>query len=182
MPIPGIEIRTLERGWASRSSSIRPARSLRWSRTDVCEQQSEEDRTGQRLDIAVPPKYTSADFMRASYWSNRGKLDVPKERFISYPEAGPDSDSTLMLGWAGWDHKDQAQALFELLAARTTRDGWSSKRIVPLLAGLHEVMPWVKQWHDEYDDEWGAVPADELEAEYENQLRKHQVGGLDPES
>ncbi|MFG3544112.1 DUF7008 domain-containing protein, partial [Streptomyces clavifer] len=127
-------------------------------------------------------KYTSADFMRASYWSNRGKLDVPKERFISYPEAGPDSDSTLMLGWAGWDHKDQAQALFELLAARTTRDGWSSKRIVPLLAGLHEVMPWVKQWHDEYDDEWGAVPADELEAEYENQLRKHQVGGLDPES
>ncbi|MEV7124438.1 BREX-2 system adenine-specific DNA-methyltransferase PglX [Streptomyces sp. NPDC093260] len=143
---------------------------------EVWRQQREEDRTGQRLDIPVPPKYTSADFTRASYWSNRGKLDVPKERFISYPEAGPDSDSTLMLGWAGWDHKDQAQALFELLSARTTRDGWSSERIVPLLAGLHEVMPWVKQWHGEYDDEWGDVPADELEAEYENQLRKHQVG------
>ena len=82
----------------------------------------------------------------------------------------------LMLRWAGWDHKDQAQALFELLAARTTRDGWSSDRIVPLLAGLREVMPWVRQWHGEYDDEWGDVPADELEAEYENQLRKHQVG------
>lgn len=143
---------------------------------DVWQQQREEDRTGQRLDIPVPPKYTSTDFARASYWSNRGKLDVPKERFISYPEAGPDSDSTLMLGWAGWDHKDQAQALFDLLAARTTRDGWSSERVVPLLAGLYEVMPWVKQWHSEYDDEWGDVPADELEAEYENQLRKHQVG------
>ncbi|XVV37725.1 BREX-2 system adenine-specific DNA-methyltransferase PglX [Streptomyces sp. CA-100214] len=143
---------------------------------EVWRRQREEDRTGQRLAIPVPPKYTSADFVRASYWSNRGKLDVPKERFISYPEAGPDSDSTLMLGWAGWDHKDQAQALFELLAARTTRDGWSSERIVPLLAGLYEVMPWVKQWHGEYDDEWGDVPADELEAEYENQLRKHQVG------
>ncbi|MEW2399906.1 BREX-2 system adenine-specific DNA-methyltransferase PglX [Streptomyces sp. NPDC046862] len=143
---------------------------------EVWRQQREEDRTGQRLDIPVPPKYTSADFTRASYWSNRGKLDVPKERFISYPEAGPDSDSTLMLGWAGWDHKDQAQALFELLAARTTRDGWSSERVVPLIAGLHEVMPWVKQWHGEYDDEWGDVPAEELEAEYENQLRKHQVG------
>ncbi|MER6409702.1 BREX-2 system adenine-specific DNA-methyltransferase PglX [Streptomyces humidus] len=143
---------------------------------EVWRQQREEDRTGQRLDIPVPPKYTSADFTRASYWSNRGKLDVPKERFISYPEAGPDSDLTLMLGWAGWDHKDQAQALFELLAARTTRDGWSSERVVPLLAGLHEVMPWVRQWHGEYDDEWGDVPADELEAEYENQLRKHQVG------
>ncbi|MFH8973745.1 BREX-2 system adenine-specific DNA-methyltransferase PglX [Streptomyces sp. NPDC017890] len=143
---------------------------------EVWRQQREEDRTGQRLDIPVPPKYTSADFARPSYWSNRGKLDVPKERFISYPEAGPDSDSTLMLGWAGWDHKDKAQALFELLAARTTRDGWSSERIVPLLAGLHEVMPWVEQWHGEYDDEWGDVPADELEAEYENQLRKHQAG------
>ena len=143
---------------------------------EVWEQQREEDRTGQRLDIPVPPKYTSADFVRASFWSHRGKLDVPKERFISYPEAGPDSDSTLMLGWAGWDHKDQVQALFELLAARTTRDGWSSERIVPLLAGLHEVMPWVKQWHGEYDDEWGDVPADELEAEYESQLRKHRVG------
>ncbi|URN12057.1 BREX-2 system adenine-specific DNA-methyltransferase PglX [Streptomyces radiopugnans] len=56
-----------------------------WER--VWDQQREEDRTGQRLDIEVPPKYTSADFARASYWSNRGKLDVPKERFISYPEA-----------------------------------------------------------------------------------------------
>ncbi|MGK5446053.1 BREX-2 system adenine-specific DNA-methyltransferase PglX [Streptomyces radiopugnans] len=145
-----------------------------WER--VWEQQREEDRTGQRLDIEVPPKYTSADFARASYWSNRGKLDVPKERFISYPEAGPDSDSTLMLGWAGWDHKDQAQALFELIDARTKRDGWSTERIVPLLAGLREVMPWVKQWHGEYDDEWGDVPADELEAEYENLLRRNQVG------
>ncbi|MFF1893982.1 BREX-2 system adenine-specific DNA-methyltransferase PglX [Streptomyces sp. NPDC058206] len=153
-----------------------PGRRKRAQWEEVWEQQREEDRTGQRLDIPVPPKYTSADFVRASYWSNRGKLDVSKERFISYPEAGPDSDSTLMLGWAGWDHKEQAQALFELLAARTTRDGWSSERIVPLLAGLHEVMPWVKQWHGEYDDEWGDVPADELEAEYENQLRKHQVG------
>ncbi|WP_307847474.1 BREX-2 system adenine-specific DNA-methyltransferase PglX [Streptomyces sp. F63] len=141
----------------------------------VWEQQREEDRTGQRLDIAVPPKYKSGDFLRFSYWANRGKLDVPKERFISYPEAGPDSDSALMLGWAGWDHKDQAQALFELLAARTTQDGWPTERIVPLLAGLQEVMPWVRQWHGEYDDEWGDVPADELEAEFENQLRKHQV-------
>ncbi|WP_227870080.1 BREX-2 system adenine-specific DNA-methyltransferase PglX, partial [Streptomyces otsuchiensis] len=71
---------------------------------EVWAQQREEDRTGERLDIPVPPKYTSADFLRTSYWSNRGKLDVPKERFVSFPEAGPDSDSTLMLGWAGWDH------------------------------------------------------------------------------
>nr|WP_031507533.1 hypothetical protein [Streptomyces megasporus] len=142
----------------------------------VWEQQREEDRTGRRLDIPVPPKYTSADFARSSYWSNRGKLDVPKERFVSYPETAPDSDSTLMLGWAGWDHKDRAQALFELIDARTKRDGWGTDRIVPLLAGLHEIMPWLRQWHGEYDDEWEGSPAEELEAEYENLLRRHQVG------
>ncbi|WP_424211371.1 BREX-2 system adenine-specific DNA-methyltransferase PglX [Streptomyces sp. BI20] len=146
---------------------------------DVWELQRKEDRTGERLDIDLPAKYKPSDFLRASYWSNRGKLDVPKERFISYPEAGPDADSTLMLGWAGWDHKDQAQALFDLLKARTTRDGWDTERIVPLLAGLREVMPWVLQWHGAYDDEWGDVPAEELVAEYEEQLRKHQVGAAE---
>lgn len=34
--------------------------------------------------IPVPPKYTSADFLKPSYWKARGKLDVPKERFVSY--------------------------------------------------------------------------------------------------
>ncbi|MFZ3494074.1 BREX-2 system adenine-specific DNA-methyltransferase PglX [Streptomyces sp. 5.8] len=142
---------------------------------DVWELQRKEDRTGQRLDIEPPAKYKSSDFLKPSYWSNRGKLDVPKERFISYPEAGPDADSTLMLGWAGWDHKDQAEALFDLLKARDVRDAWDTERLVPLLAGLREVMPWVVQWHSEEDEEWGASPAEELTAEYDRQLRKHQV-------
>ncbi|WP_406049291.1 BREX-2 system adenine-specific DNA-methyltransferase PglX [Streptomyces virginiae] len=142
---------------------------------DVWELQRKEDRTGQRLDIEPPAKYKSSDFLKPSYWSNRGKLDVPKERFISYPEAGPDADSTLMLGWAGWDHKDQAEALFDLLKARDVRDAWDTERLVPLLAGLREVMPWVVQWHSEEDEEWGASPAEELTAEYDRQMRKHQV-------
>jgi Domain of unknown function (DUF7008) len=49
--------------------------------------QREEDKTGKRLEIDVPPKYASADFAKQSYWRHRGKLDVPKERFISYPNA-----------------------------------------------------------------------------------------------
>ena len=36
-----------------------------------------------------PPKYTSADFLKTSYWRHRGKLDVPKERFVSYPGCQP---------------------------------------------------------------------------------------------
>lgn len=34
-PIPGIDVRTFERGWASRNSSMRPASSFRWPRTAV---------------------------------------------------------------------------------------------------------------------------------------------------
>ncbi|MFH9400096.1 BREX-2 system adenine-specific DNA-methyltransferase PglX [Streptomyces sp. NPDC017638] len=130
------------------------------------EQQREEDRTGQRLDIKVPPKYTGADFIKHSYWSNRGKLDVPKERFISYPGASLESDGSLLLGWAGWNHRDQADALVGLIRSRIEVGGWDKKdpRLVPLLAGLREVMPWVHQWYGEYDEEWEGNPAEEFQA------------------
>ncbi|WP_260636291.1 BREX-2 system adenine-specific DNA-methyltransferase PglX [Streptomyces angustmyceticus] len=141
----------------------------------VWEKQREEDRTGQRLDIDPPTKYKSSDFLRPSYWSHRGKLDVPKERFISYPEAGPDSDSTLMLGWAGWDRKDQALALTQLIDTRVRSDAWGAERLVPLLAGLQEAMPWVRQWYSAYDDEWEGSPAEDLEAEFQRYLRTHGV-------
>ena len=81
--------------------------------------QRQEDATGKRLNIPVPPKYTSADFRKSSYWSHRGKLDVPKERFISYPQASPDGDGSLLLGWAGWDHRQQAHALMTIIEDRT---------------------------------------------------------------
>ncbi|MGY0069243.1 BREX-2 system adenine-specific DNA-methyltransferase PglX [Streptomyces sp. QTS137] len=132
----------------------------------VWEQQREEDRTGKRLDIKVPPKYTSADFTKNSYWSHRGKLDVPKERFISYPGASLESDTSLLLGWAGWNHRDQADALVGLVRSRVEDGGWEKKdpRLVPLLAGLREVLPWVHQWHGEYDEEWEGNPAEEFQA------------------
>ncbi|MEU5235408.1 BREX-2 system adenine-specific DNA-methyltransferase PglX [Streptomyces lydicus] len=146
---------------------------------EVWEQQREEDRTGQRFDIPVPPKYSSADFLKHSYWSHRGKLDVPKERFISYLEAGPDADPTVLLGWAGWDHKDQAQALINLIEDRTEQSGWGTERLTPLLAGLHEVMPWVRQWHGEYDAEWESVPAEDCDAFLDEQMGKHQLSAAD---
>ncbi|WP_417159426.1 BREX-2 system adenine-specific DNA-methyltransferase PglX [Streptomyces cyaneofuscatus] len=131
----------------------------------VWEQQREEDRTGERLDVRVPPKYTSADFLKHSYWSNRGKLDVPKERFVSYPGASTDNDPSLLLGWAGWNYRDQAEALVNLLMDRSSVDGWRSDdpRFEPLLAGLQEIMPWVHQWYDAYDEEWGDNPAQEFQ-------------------
>ncbi|WP_221448295.1 BREX-2 system adenine-specific DNA-methyltransferase PglX [Saccharothrix violaceirubra] len=142
---------------------------------NVWELQREEDRTGRQLDIPVPSKYGSGDFRRASYWSQRGKLDVPKERFVSYPDANPDSDPTLLLGWAGWDHRDQAQAIVNVVNDRVDQSGWDSDRITPLLAGLLELLPWVRQWHGEYDDEWGGIPAEEYSAYLTTKQTTHQL-------
>ncbi|MCR3754556.1 hypothetical protein LX88_008572 [Lentzea californiensis] len=121
--------------------------------TDPAVRNAVKERLG---DIPVPPKYGSGDFLRTSYWRHRGKLDVPKERFISYPTATRDGDGSLLLGWAGWDHREQAHALAVLIAARHGEDGWDGERLLPLLAGLDEVLPWVKQWHGEIDPAFGA--------------------------
>ncbi|MFJ1881517.1 BREX-2 system adenine-specific DNA-methyltransferase PglX [Streptomyces sp. NPDC088137] len=145
----------------------------------VWDLQREEDATGKRLDIPMPPKYASADFLKASYWSHRGKLDVPKERFISYPDASPDSDPTLLLGWAGWDHKDQVQALINVINDRTEQAGWETLRLTPLIAGIQELMPWVHQWHGEYDEEWDGTPAEEYQAYLDEQRAKHELSAAD---
>lgn len=97
-------------------------------------------------DIPVPPKYTGADFVKQSYWSHRGKLDVPKERFISYLGAGRETDPTPLLGWAGWNHAQQGLALATIYAWRESA-GIDLGELVPIVAGLAEILPWVKQWH-----------------------------------
>jgi hypothetical protein len=108
-----------------------------------------------RDSIPVPPKYTSADFLKPSYWRARGKLDVPKERFISYA-TGPISGVPDLFGWAGWDHREQAQALSTYF---TNHDELSDEQMTPLLAGLLELQPWLNQWHDEFDALYGGSPA-----------------------
>nr|BFE56537.1 BREX-2 system adenine-specific DNA-methyltransferase PglX [Dactylosporangium thailandense] len=113
-----------------------------------------------RDTIPMPPKYGSGDFLKASYWRKRGKLDVPKERFISYPLASPDGDTSLLLGWAGWDRREQAQALATLVVEREQAEAWSADRLTPLLAGLREVLPWVRQWHGDFDPLFGGSPAE----------------------
>jgi len=126
-----------------------------------------------RERIPVPEKYKPTDFRKNSYWSKRGKLDVPKERFISYPQAGRDNDPTLLIGWAGWDHREQAQALATLIVQRDEESGWPSEKLTPLLAGLRELMPWVRQWHGEIDPELGYSPAEIYDGFLTERLNVH---------
>ncbi len=129
--------------------------------------------------IPVPPKYGSGDFARTEYWRHRGKLDVPKERFISYPAAARDGDGSLLLGWAGWDHREQAQALAVLVTGRRSEDGWSRDRVAPLLAGFAELLPWVAQWHGEFDPAFGGSPAELYEGFLDAQLGELDLSRAD---
>jgi hypothetical protein len=126
-----------------------------------------------RKRTPVPEKYKPTDFRKNSFWSNRGKLDVPKERFISYRQAGRDNDPSLLIGWAGWDHREQAQALALLIVHRDEQAGWSAEKLTPLLAGLREIMPWVRQWHGEFDPEIADSPAAVYDGFLADRLHTH---------
>ena len=106
-------------------------------------------------DIPVPPKYETKDFLETTFWRLRGKLDVPKERFISYPFCGRDIDRTPVIGWAGWNQLQQAEALANYYQRMRTGEGWSDERLLPVLAGVLELLPWLLQWHNELDPNFG---------------------------
>lgn len=130
--------------------------------------QRDEDAGETVVNTAAPPPYKKDDFRDLVYWRNRDKLDVPKERFISYP--GASRDGTLLLGWAGWDHLEQVQALTAYITERRELDVWDTERLTPLLAGLLELLPWVAQWHPGVDSDFGVRPADAYSGFLDEQL------------
>jgi hypothetical protein len=122
----------------------------------------------------VPPKYGSGDFKSHIYWSLRGKLDVPKERFILYPNANRDDDPTPLLLWAGADHLDRALALAALYHDRHAVEAWPTDRLLPLLAGLLELVPWLRQWHNDPDPARGGQRMGDYFARFvEEEARRH---------
>lgn len=123
-----------------------------WERT--WDLQRREDAGEDVGPIPVPPRYTSADFLSSDVWRLRGKLDVPKERFVSYPHSSREGDPSLVVAWAGWDHRQQAIALAAYYDRMKTREGWPPERLVPLLAGLDQLLFWLKLWHNDVDPEF----------------------------
>ena len=122
-------------------------------------------------EIPVPPKYAATDFKRSTYWKLRGKLDVPKERWICYPGAERAGDDSPLIAWAGWDHLQQAQALAEYFIDAQTNQGWPVARLKPLLAALSDLIPWLKQWHNAYDPAYGNGLGDYFAGFLEEQCR-----------
>jgi hypothetical protein len=140
----------------------------RWEH--VWELQRKEDEQSALIDVATPPRFTSADFLRADYWRHRGKLNVPKEHFIRYFGGPPSGEPAF--GWAGWDHLERAYALTWLIEESRSQHLIPVEAEVPLLAGLAELLPWLRQWHAEVDPETGQSPADAFAGYLESALIK----------
>ena len=109
--------------------------------------------------IDVPPRYVLADFLSNKFWNLRGKLDVPKERWVSFPHAESE-DGTLPIAWAGYDHLQLARAIAERYELAKEREG---RKLVPLLAAIEQLLPWIKQWHNDLNPVYGARMGDYFE-------------------
>ena len=121
--------------------------------------------------IPVPPKYTSADFLKSDFWRLRGKLDVPKERWVSFPHCQAE-DGSLMVAWAGYDHLQLARSISAYYVDVQERlGGRDDPRLVPLLGCLIELLPWLKQWHNEVDPEFGVPMGDYFEGFLQEESR-----------
>ncbi|MFK4511796.1 BREX-2 system adenine-specific DNA-methyltransferase PglX [Bradyrhizobium daqingense] len=123
-------------------------------------------------DIPVPPKYKSADFQSQDFWRLRGGLDIPKERFVSFPYCARDADPSLPVLWAGYDDLARARAIAAWYVERRETDGWPPERLKPLLAGLLELVPWLRQWHNDIDPETGLRMGDFFQGYVEEQARE----------
>ena len=122
-------------------------------------------------DIPLPPQYKLTDFRKPSYWTLRGKLDVPKERFFSLPGCEKGGDSTMVIGWAGLNQLQRAQAIAAWYLDRKDGEGWEAERLMPMLVALDELNPWLKQWHNEVDPEFGERMGDYYEGFMLEELR-----------
>jgi hypothetical protein len=108
--------------------------------------------------IPVPARYAPTDFRSGIYWTHRGKLDVPKERFVLFPNAERGADSSPVVGWAGWNERDLARALAGRITELRQEHAADAERLVPLLAGVLELLPWIHQWHPDSDPLFGGPP------------------------
>jgi hypothetical protein len=126
-------------------------------------------------EITVPPKYDSKDFQKSSYWTLRGKLDVSKERFISFPHCERDIDPTSVIGWAGWNYLQQAQAIAAYYERVKNHEGWTPQRRAPLLTGILELIPWLKQWHNEIHPEYHERMGDFFQQFVEDEARAMEM-------
>jgi hypothetical protein len=142
---------------------------LNWE--NVWDLQRKQDAGNEVGKIKIPPKFTSGDFKKPEYWRLRGKLDVSKERWISFPHCETDGDPSLVVGWAGWNYLQRGTAVVAYYDARK-KEGWTAERLTPLLAALEQLLPWIHQWHPEIDPEYNETAGTSFQTLLESEAQE----------
>ena len=120
---------------------------------DAGEPLVDAETSGPLDEIPLPPKYVKKDFATPRAFQIRGKLDVPRERFILYADLSPPH-----YGWNGWRDRDRALAQVEsyTLAESDPHDplppptAEDPRRCGPTL-GLWSSLPDVRRWSEPSD-------------------------------
>jgi hypothetical protein len=131
------------------------------------EEQRRED-AGEARPTNIPDVFAKPDYVGHA-WKHRDEYNVRTERFISYPGCESSVDPTPVYGWAGWNHLQRAHAVLSLYERRRTDEQWPKERLVPLLAALQELVPWLVQWHNEPTED-GERPGETYASELERHL------------
>ena len=97
---------------------------------------------------------------------------MPKERFVSFPHCARDADPSLPVLWAGYDHLARARALAAWYVERKDTDGWPSAGSCRCWPGLLELVPWLRQWHNDIDPETGLRMGDYFAGYIEEEARE----------
>jgi hypothetical protein len=93
--------------------------------------------------VAIPAeRYDGKDFQKPTYWKHRGKLDVPKERFIAYTEVPAAVSPDPLYGWAGWTPIQRARVLLQL-DERAEENGVPADERIGLLWGAWFLVPYI---------------------------------------
>lgn len=119
--------------------------------------QDREDQ-GEKVKIPEPPEFGKDDFKNPRYLQIRGKLNVPRERFVLFADVSPQA-----YGWNGWRDRDRAMAQVEAYTLAEThptdplpRPTTDDPRRCGATIGLWESLPDLRRWG----------PAETREGEY----------------
>ena len=137
-----------------------------WERTWKSQRLSEDE-----VASEIPDKFTADDYKHTDYKRLRGTLGTHLERFVSHPYCEREGDQSLIVGWAGWDHVQQATAMVAYYDARK-REGWTAERLKPLLAGIDQLLPWIHQWHPEIDPEYNETAGTSFQTLLESEAQE----------
>ena len=77
----------------------------------------------------------------------------------------------MVIGWAGLDHLQRAQAIAAWYLDRKEQEGWQAEQLLPMLNALEELLPWLKQWHNEIDSEFNERMGDYYASFLNEELR-----------